>query len=174
MAPAPVSCPPTRGSLGGATVLSSGSEELQGVAQCSPRAGDSPSRSPSPIAERGTPVTAPPPPSADPVSRDTPSLLSLGSAQGGRGSFLEARIQPRLCTHPGKGGRRCPRVLLVFLPSAPREQMAYDPTLSLTLANLKVLSYSYSQPVAACLASALLFVLELGERGRREAGPPFF
>lgn len=116
-----------------------------------------------------------PPPHQQIQSPGTPLyFLSLGSAQGSRGSFLEARFQPRLCTPPGKGERRCPRVLLVFLPLVPREQTAYDPTQSLTLANLKVLSHSYSQPVAACLTSALLFVLELGEGGRREAGPPFF
>lgn len=40
------------------------------------------------------------------------------------------------------------------------------PTHALTLASLKVLSHSYSQPEAASLGSALLFVPELSERSR--------
>jgi hypothetical protein len=51
--------------------------------------------------------------------------------------------------------------------------MAYDPTHALTMANLKDLftpTPSQQQPIWLQLG----FVLELDERGRRKAGPPFF
>lgn len=65
--------------------MSAGSGDLHGTVQCSPRTGEGPSRSPSPwvehsLQERGHQLL--PPPLADPVSRDTPSLPVPGFCQG--------------------------------------------------------------------------------------------
>lgn len=73
--------------------------------------------------------------------------------------FIPGSQNPAQALHPSwERKKETPqRALLVFLPSAPREQTAYDPTHALTLANLKVLSHSYPQPAAAL--SGLSFAL---------------
>lgn len=73
--------------------------------------------------------------------------------------FIPGSQNPAQALHPSwERKKETPqRALLVFLPSAPREQTAYDPTHALTLANLKVLSHSYPRPAAAL--SGLSFAL---------------